>query len=278
MPRQSGRPTDSPERHTAEGLPPRAAEGERLQRVLARAGFGSRRAAEDLIREGRVEVNGRVAELGRRVDPERDAITLSGVPIATHPALRYFALNKPAGVTSTMRDPHAESSLARFVPPGPRVFPVGRLDRDSEGLLLMTNDGELAYRLAHPKFGVEKEYLAEVEGVVSRGAVQRLVRGVDLADGPARALRARALRSGRGRSSVNVVMGEGRKREVRRMLDAVGFPVRRLVRVRQGPIRLGGMPPAASRPLDAPEIAELYRAVGLDRAAVRGRVVHHRRP
>ena len=137
---------------------------ERLQRALARAGFGSRRACEDLIRAGRVTVNGRIATLGDRTDPERDRIAVDGGRVSADPALRYVVLHKPIGVTTTMRDPHAASDLRRLLPPGPRVFPVGRLDRDTEGLLILTNDGELANRLAHPRHRVEKEYLAEVEG------------------------------------------------------------------------------------------------------------------
>ncbi|HJP65356.1 MAG TPA: pseudouridine synthase, partial [Actinomycetota bacterium] len=223
-----------------------------MQRTLARAGFGSRRSAEQLITEGRVGINGRIAELGNRVDPRRDRVTVDGIPIPADPELRYFAFNKPAGVTSTLADRHAARSLVSFLPPGPRVVPVGRLDRDSEGLLLLTNDGALAHRLQHPRFGIEKEYLVEVEGALTRSAAGRLTRGVELEDGMARALRVGSIDRAAGRSAVSLVMGEGRKREVRRMLDAIGFPVRRLVRVRIGDVRLGGLKPGATRPL-APE-------------------------
>src|SRR5439155_3942641 len=154
---------------------------------------GSRRSVEDLIRAGRVGVNGRVAELGNRVEPESDVITLDGAPVATHPGLRYFALNKPRGTTTTIRDPHATRSLAPLLPPGPRLFPVGRLDRDSEGLLILTNDGDLSHRLAHPRYGVEKEYLVEVEGVLSKEGVRALRQGVPLEDGVARALAVRGV-------------------------------------------------------------------------------------
>jgi 23S rRNA pseudouridine2605 synthase len=239
---------------------------ERLQRTLARTGFGSRRAAEELIRQGRVRIGPRVAELGDRVDPRAARITVDGVPIPVHPELRYLALNKPRGVTTTLRDPHAERSLAGYLPAGPRVFPVGRLDRDSEGLLLLTNDGALAHRLQHPRFGVEKEYLVEVEGQVSREALRRLAAGVDLEDGPARALRASVVDRGSVRSALAIVMGEGRKREVRRMLQTVGYPVTRLVRTRVGPVRLRDLAPGAFRPLQAEEIGELYRLTGLARA------------
>jgi pseudouridine synthase len=239
---------------------------ERLQRTLARAGFGSRRSAEQLIAEGRVRINGRVAELGNRVDPRRDRVTVDEVPIPADPDLRYFALNKPAGVTTTLSDRHAKETLVSLLPPGPRVIPVGRLDRESEGLLLLTNDGDLAHRLQHPRFGVEREYLVEVDGQISKAAVARLTRGVRLDDGLARAVRAGGVRRVRGRSALAVVMAEGRKREVRRMLDAVGFPVRRLVRVRIGPVRMGDLRPGKTRPLSVDEITGLYRATGLQQA------------
>ena len=244
---------------------------ERLQRILARAGYGSRRAVEELIRAGRVGVNGHVAVLGTRADPFADRITLDGVPVAAHPDLRLYKLNKPQGVTSTLRDPHAARSVADLLPPGPRVFPVGRLDHDSEGLLLLTNDGDLAHRVQHPRYRIEKEYLAEVEGSISREAVRRLERGVELEDGPARAIRVGGVQRQSERSSLHLVMGEGRKREVRRMLAAVGHPVRRLVRIRVGPVLLGGLRPGEVRPLTSTETADLYRAVGLDRASPRSR-------
>lgn len=236
---------------------------ERLQRALARAGFGSRRACEELIRAGRVAVNGRVATLGDRVDPAVDEVSVGGHRVSTDPELRYLVLHKPAGVTTTMRDAHAASDLRRFLPDGPRVFPVGRLDRDSEGLLILTNDGELANRLSHPRHGVEKEYLAEVQGTPTERHLARLRRGVALEDGPARALAARSAGRTGGRGAVRVVMGEGRKREVRRMLAAVGLPVVRLVRLRVGPIRLGRLRAGEVRELSAEEIRALYRAAGL---------------
>jgi pseudouridine synthase len=239
---------------------------ERLQRTLARAGFGSRRSAEQLIVDGRVAINGRVAELGNRVDPRRDRVTVDGAPVPTDPDLRYLALNKPAGVTTTLADRHAERTLAPLLPPGPRVVPVGRLDRDSEGLLLLTNDGDLAHRLLHPRFGVEKEYLVEVEGDVPKPVLSRLTRGIELDDGMARAVRAGPVQRAAGRSALPVVMAEGRKRVVRRMLAAVGFPVRRLVRVRVGPVQLGALKPGKTRPLTPEEVTGLYRVTGLNRA------------
>jgi 23S rRNA pseudouridine2605 synthase len=237
---------------------------ERLQRTLARAGLGSRRSAEELIASGAVTVNGRVATLGDRVDPASDEIRVRGARISTDPALRYLALHKPSGVTTTMRDPHARSDLRPFLPSeGPRVFPVGRLDRETEGLLLLTNDGELANHLTHPRHAVEKEYLAEVEGIPSERLLARLRRGVDLEDGPARAVAARAVGRSADRAALRLVMVEGRKREVRRMLAAVGLPVRRLVRVRVGPVRLGRLAPGSTRTLEPEEIRALYRAAGL---------------
>jgi 23S rRNA pseudouridine2605 synthase len=245
----------------------RAPEEERLQKVLARAGFGSRRAAEELIRAGRVAVGGRPARLGDRVRPGRDQVTVDRVPIPADPRLRYLALNKPAGVTTTMKDAHAARTLTSFLPQGPRVFAVGRLDRDTEGLLLLTNDGALAHRIQHPSGGVEKEYLVEVDGSISVDAVRRLRAGVDLDDGPARPVRLGRVERIRGRSSVRVVMAEGRKRLVRRMFAQLGYPVRRLVRVRVGPVALGRLRPGEARPLDADEVMGLYRLTGLRRAA-----------
>ena len=205
-----------------------------------------------------------MATLGDRVDPARDVVEVDGHRIPLDPTLRYFALHKPAGVVTTARDPHAREDLAGYLPADvPGVVPVGRLDRDTEGLLLLTNDGELANRVMHPRHGVEKEYLAEVEGRPTRSHVARLVRGVELEDGPARALRARVAGESGGRGAVVVVMGEGRKREVRRLLDAVGLPVRRLVRVRVGPVRLGRLAPGTVRELDPSEVRALFAAAGL---------------
>jgi len=222
---------------------------------------------EELIAAGRVSVNGRVAELGNRADPGADLIAVDGVPVPTEPDLHYLALNKPSGVTTTMKDPHAARTVAGLVPPGlPRLVPVGRLDRESEGLLLLTNDGDLAHRLQHPRYEVEKEYLAEVEGEPSSRTVRELTGGVQLEDGPARALSVRIVERRPGRAALAVVMGEGRKREVRRMLAAVDLPVKRLVRVRVGPVRLGRLRPGEVRPLETAEVMELYRVTGLGRA------------
>ncbi|HJS27695.1 MAG TPA: pseudouridine synthase [Actinomycetota bacterium] len=236
---------------------------ERLQRSLARAGLGSRRSSEDLISGGRVQVNGKTATLGDRVDPASDEVRVDGRRISVDPGLRYLALNKPRGVTTTMKDPHAARDLTRLIPSGPRVFPVGRLDRDTEGLLLLMNDGDLAHRLTHPRYGVEKEYLAEVDGAPSNRRLSRLRRGVELSDGVARAVEVRPAGGSRGRAGLRLVMVEGRKREVRRMLEAVELPVRRLVRVRVGPIRLGQLKPGEVRDLEPDDVRALYRAAGL---------------
>jgi 23S rRNA pseudouridine2605 synthase len=236
---------------------------ERLQKALARAGVGSRRASEELIREGRVTINGREATLGDKVDPAADRVEVDGVRVPLDPALQYFAFHKPAGVVTTMRDPQGRPDLRGFLPPTTGVIAVGRLDQDTEGLLLLSNDGELANRLMHPRYGVEKEYLAEVEGNPGPRHLSRLTRGVELEDGTARAISARIAGRAGGRAAVRVVMGEGRKREVRRLLAAVGLPVRRLVRVRVGPVRLGNLPPGEVRQLPLEEVRSLFRAAGL---------------
>ncbi len=236
---------------------------ERLQRSLARAGFGSRRACEELIVAGRVEINGHSATLGDRVDPSKDEVRVDGARVNVDPALRTFVLHKPRGVTTTLRDAHAERDLTSLLPKDVRVFPVGRLDRDTEGLLLLTNDGDLAHRLTHPRYEIPKEYLAEVDRPPSNRQLARLRRGVELEDGVARAVEARSAGGASGRGGVRLVMVEGRKREVRRMLDAVGLPVRRLVRVRVGPIRLGRLRAGELRELEPEDERALYRAAGL---------------
>jgi 23S rRNA pseudouridine2605 synthase len=234
-------------------------EGERLQKVLARAGFGSRRTCEELIAEGRVRVNGEVADLGRRVDAGRDRVEVDGAAVGVRPGQVYYLLNKPRGVVTTAADTHGRPTVVDLVPGEPRVFPVGRLDADTEGLLLLTNDGELTHRLTHPSFGVEKEYLAEVVGTPSPAAVRRLREGVDLEDGrtaPARV----AVVPPRG---LRIVVHEGRNRQVRRMCEAVGHPVVRLVRTRIGPLADRDLAPGEWRELSIAEVR------GLDAAARR---------
>lgn len=234
-----------------------AAEGERLQKVLARVGLGSRRTCEDLIAEGRVTVDGEVAQLGRRVDPERAAVAVDGVPIGVRPGLVHYLLNKPAGVVTTSSDPQGRPTVIDLVPAQPRVFAVGRLDRDTEGLLLLTNDGDLANRIAHPSHGLDKEYLAEVDGSPSRATLRQLREGIDLGDGPTAPARASLTPP----NLVKLTIHEGRNRQVRRMLDAVGHPVRRLVRTRIGPIADPRLAPGQWRTLTTDEVRAIERAV-----------------
>jgi 23S rRNA pseudouridine2605 synthase len=230
--------------------------GERLQKVLAQRGIGSRRACEELIAAGRVLVNGEVAALGRRVEPVTDRVTVDGVPVSIEPGLVYYLLNKPAGVVSTAWDTHGRPAVTGLVPADPRVHPVGRLDADSEGLLLLTNDGDLTYRLTHPRFGVEKEYLVVVDGTPRPGAVRCLRDGVDLEDGRTAPARVAMV----GPSGLRITLHEGRNRQVRRMCAAVGHPVRRLVRTRIGPLRLTALAPGEWRELSPTEVRALERA------------------
>jgi 23S rRNA pseudouridine2605 synthase len=234
----------------------RPAEGERLQKVLARVGFGSRRTCEELIADGRVTVNGEVAELGRRVDTERDQVEVDRVPVGVLPGLVYYLLNKPAGVVTTASDPEGRRTILELVPSSPRVFPVGRLDQATEGIIVLTNDGELAQRVAHPSHGVEKEYLAEVEGAPSPGAIRRLREGVALEDG----MTAPAKVSAVSPNLLRITIHEGRNRQVRRMCEAVGHPVIRLVRTRVGPISGRSLKPGEWRELEAEEVLALARA------------------
>ena len=241
-------------------MPDEAPSAIRLQKVLARAGFGSRRSCDDLIADGRVTVNGDVAVLGRRVEPEADTVAVDGVVIGIRPGLVHYLLNKPAGVITTADDPHGRPTVMGLVPEEPRVFPVGRLDQDTEGLLLLTNDGELAHRLTHPSFGVDKEYLAEVEGAPSRAAVRLLREGVDLDDGRTAPATASLVEPNLLRLTVH----EGRNRQVRRMCEAVGHPVVRLVRTRIGPLSDRSLRPGAWRPLSLEEVRALERSVRAD--------------
>jgi 23S rRNA pseudouridine2605 synthase len=235
----------------------------RLNKALAAAGLGSRRAVEDLVRDGRVAVNGQtVTDLGRRVDPHSDRLEVDGSRVVLDERQRYWLLNKPAGVVTTAADPQGRTTVLDLVPGEPRVFPVGRLDADTEGLLLLTTDGDLTHRLTHPSFGVPKRYLAEVADL-PRGVVGRLLRGVELEDGPARAVKARVVAAAGRRQMIEVVMVEGRNREVRRLLEAAGAPVRRLVRTGIGPLRLTGLAPGSHRALRKDEVRALYKAVGL---------------
>jgi 23S rRNA pseudouridine2605 synthase len=242
-----------------------SSEGVRLQKVLAQAGVASRRAAEELIAEGRVSVNGEVVnEFGRRVDPETVVIHVDGVRVVVRADLVYLALNKPRGVHSTMSDDRGRPCVGDYVRNrADRLFHVGRLDAETEGLLLLTNDGDLAHRLMHPSFVVLKTYLAEVKGPVARDVGRRLRDGIDLEDGPARVDSFQVVDSMPGKALVEVVLHEGRNHIVRRMLAAVGHPVSKLVRTQIGDVRLGHQRPGSLRALNRVEIGSLYSAVDL---------------
>lgn len=236
---------------------------ERVQKILAAAGVGSRRECEQLIADGRVAVDGQVVTLGAKADAREQVLTVDGERIPTDPGLAYLMLNKPRGVVTTASDPQGRPTVMELVPANPRVFPVGRLDQDTEGLLVLTNDGELANRLTHPRYGIEKTYVAQVRGRLRRHLSRALIQGVELADGPARARSVRELGHDREHALVELVLAEGRKREVRRMLAAVDLPVERLARVKLGPLPLGDLTPGTTRPLNGAEVRALYRAVRL---------------
>lgn len=237
----------------------------RLQKVLAAAGLGSRRACEELIAEGRVEVDGElVLEQGLRVDPATAVIRVDGSRVPTAPGHVVLALNKPRGVHSTMTDDRGRPCVGDLVAGRrERLFHVGRLDADTEGLLLLTNDGELAQRLAHPSHGVPKTYLAQVRGTIERGLGRRLREGVELEDGLVRVDRFSVVATAPGRSMVELVLHEGRKHVVRRLLKEVGHPVEALVRTQVGPVTLGDTKPGRLRTLSVPEVGALYASVGL---------------
>jgi 23S rRNA pseudouridine2605 synthase len=230
--------------------------GERLQKVLARAGFGSRRVCENLIEDGRVTVNLEVAELGRRVDVHHDQVVVDGTPVGVLPGLVYYLLNKPAGVVTTASDPEGRQTVVELVPDEPRVFPVGRLDAASEGLLILTNDGVLTQQLSHPSHGVDKEYLAEVEGHPSAGAVRALREGVVLDDGPTSPAKVSLVAP----DVLRIVIQEGRNRQIRRMCDVIGHPVVRLVRTRIGPVADRQLRPGSWRELGTDEVRQLAQA------------------
>jgi 23S rRNA pseudouridine2605 synthase len=242
-------------------------DGERLQKVLARVGIGSRRICEDLIAEGRITVNGETAVLGRRVDPDHDEVAIDGVIVGVRPGLVHLLLNKPIGVVTTADDPQGRPTVVGLVPAEPRVFPVGRLDMDTEGLLLLTNDGDLAHRLTHPSFGVDKEYIAHVEGEPTRAELRRLREGIELDDG----MTAPAKASLVAPSIIRITIHEGRNRQVRRMCDAIGHPVKRLIRTRIGPLADRRLKPGASRSLTTDELRALERvAVARPRGSAAG--------
>lgn len=233
-------------------------DGVRLQKVLAARGIASRRVVEDMIGEGRIAVNGEIAVLGRRIDPESDVIEVDGVLVGVAPDLVHYLLHKPAGVVSTASDTHDRPIVTDIVPSEPRVWPVGRLDLETEGLLLLSNNGELTHRLTHPSFSVDKEYLAELDGEPKPGDLRAWRNGVELEDGmtaPAKAslVSPRVLR---------LIIHEGRNRQVRRMCDARGFRVKRLVRTRIGPLTDTTLKPGEWRVLEPEEVRKLEEATG----------------
>ncbi|MFW6599847.1 pseudouridine synthase [Propionibacteriaceae bacterium Y2011] len=238
---------------------PAETQGVRLQKVLAQAGVGSRRACEILIDEGRVEVNRRVVtEQGVRIDPDRDVVHVDGSRIPPPRRHAYLAFNKPRGVVSTMDDPEGRPTVTDYLPGrSDRLFHVGRLDTDTEGLLLLTNDGDFAHKLAHPSYEVPKTYLAQVTGVMDRATVTRLRKGITLPDGPVRPDRLKVVSRAADKCMVEIVLHEGRNHIVRRMLEAMGHPVRRLARTAVGPVQLGRLPVGETKELSREELGAL---------------------
>jgi 23S rRNA pseudouridine2605 synthase len=217
----------------------------------------SRRSAEEAIASGRVAVDGRTIGLGDRVDVSAQLLTIDGVPIPLNPDLETYLVYKPVGVISTASDPRGRPVVVDLVPTEQRLYPVGRLDSDSEGLILLTNDGELANRVTHPRYGITKKYVAVISGRPTAAQIRRLMTGVDLEDGPARALSARVVSRGQDETMVEMVMGEGRNREIRRMFEAIGHEVARLVRTAIGPLSDKSLQPGDSRQLSVEEISRL---------------------
>jgi 23S rRNA pseudouridine2605 synthase len=258
-------PTRLPSRREPAPVDVHNPEGVRLQKLLAAAGVGSRRVCENLIEAGRVEVDGQVVtELGVRIDPKSQVVHVDGERVSLDEDRVYLAFNKPKGVVTTMSDELGRPSISDFLGNREdRLFHVGRLDADTEGLLLLTNDGDLAHRLQHPAYGVLKTYLAQIQGPVPRDLGKQLREGVELEDGPARVDSFRVVDSQPGRALVEVILHEGRKHIVRRMLEAVGRPVISLVRTEVGPIRLADLKSGRTRKLNKAEVAALYKAAGL---------------
>ncbi len=244
---------------------PHVPEGTRLQKVLASAGVGSRRACEKLISQGRVKVDGSVVrELGTRVDPAQSVIHVDDTRVTFDEANITLALNKPAGIVSSMADEFERPDLGQFVEHRPeRLFHVGRLDTDTEGLILLTNDGELAHRLAHPSYEIPKTYVAVVEGIIRRGTPGQLLKGVTLEDGPVRLSEFKILEQGPESAIVELTLSEGRKHIVRRLLEHMGHPVQHLTRVKFGSIRLGDLKQGRTRVITGNELGHLMRTVGL---------------
>ena len=262
---KASQPTKLPERRSAPEIDVHDPEGVRLQKLMAAGGVGSRRVCENLIEQGRVEVDGQVVtELGVRINPRTQVVHVDGVRVNLDEDRVYLAFNKPKGVVTTMNDELGRISLADYVGNREeRLFHVGRLDADTEGLLLLTNDGDLAHRLQHPAYGVLKTYIATIRGPVGRDVGKRLREGVDLEDGPVSVDSFRIVDHQPGKAMVEVVLHEGRKHVVRRMLEAVGHPVLELVRTEVGPIRLADLKSGRLRRLNKAEIGALYKAAGL---------------
>jgi pseudouridine synthase len=230
---------------------------ERLQKVMAAAGLGSRRKCESIIEAGRVKINDQVARLGDRVDTEGDLVTVDGVPLDLDVVKRYFLLNKPAGYITTMRDHRKRPTVMDLIHEEGRLFPVGRLDKDTRGLLLITNDGYLAQRLTHPSHGVEKTYTIEAEGYLTQQGLARLRKGVKLEEGTTAPARVKVLAKKGDRCVLEMTIHEGKKRQVRRMIAAVGLKVGELIRTRLGPLDLKGLEEGSYRPLTHQEIGQL---------------------
>lgn len=239
---------------------------ERLQKIMARAGVGSRRACEELIRQERVQVNGQiVTQLGTRVDPLHDEIVVDGQSLADTAPLTYLLLHKPPGYLSTTDDPHGRPTVMDLLPVSRRVYPVGRLDVDSEGLLLLTNDGPLTQRLTHPRYRHEHEYKVLVRGRPRREALRTLRQGVELAEGktsPARVHLIPGEPAAKGMAWLRIILRKGHKRQIRRMCAAVGHPVQRLIQVRMGPLHLGDLRPGKYRWLTRQEVKSLQKSTG----------------
>ncbi len=245
-----------------------SADGVRLQKVLAQAGVASRRVSEALIADGRVRVNGVVVtEMGARIHPESDLVDVDGVAVQVESGMRYVMLNKPTGVFSTMRDERGRPDLTQYTAEWPeRLYNVGRLDAETSGLLILTNDGQLAHVLAHPSYGVTKVYIAQVSGRVSAQTISQLTRGIELEDGPIAADKARLLDTSGGTSLVELTLHSGRNRIVRRMMAEVGHPVRELVRRQFGPLHLGTLPAGQARELTKVERGALLTLARRDAA------------
>jgi len=262
---KASQPTKLPDRKAAPEIDVHDPEGVRLQKLMAAGGVGSRRVCENLIEQGRVEVDGQVVtELGVRINPQTQVVHVDGVRVNLDEDRVYLAFNKPKGVVTTMHDELGRVSLEDYVGNREqRLFHVGRLDADTEGLLLLTNDGDLAHRLQHPAYGVLKTYVATIRGPVQRDVGKRLREGVELEDGPVSVDSFRIVDHQPGKAMVEVVLHEGRKHVVRRMLEAVGHPVLELVRTEVGPIRLADLKSGRTRRLNKAEIGALYKAAGL---------------